>query len=236
MPIISREIWEKTQALLKARSTHSGSGQSRRYLFSGKIRCGECGAVFVSRRKQLKNGNTLQRWSCATAVAKGAGACSVGKLLRDDDARHMIKNVLQSLQLDLGSIVHQVANIAADAIREGEGDTIASEAKLRGQIAELQRRKHVALDSFFAGFITKDEMQSAKEQYDTQIREITQQITNAAYLNQGTAEVTQVLQKLLDGRSESDSLYRSILDHITVYKDRRVELRLTGLPHIFICQ
>ena len=58
-PIIDRDLWNLTQDELKKRNRHGdASGHSNRYLFSGKIRCGMCGARFVSRKKKRKDGST----------------------------------------------------------------------------------------------------------------------------------------------------------------------------------
>ena len=49
-PIIDRELWDIVQAELDRRNPHGelSFGHSNRCLFSGKIKCGECGAIFVS--------------------------------------------------------------------------------------------------------------------------------------------------------------------------------------------
>ena len=95
------------------------SGHTNRYLFSGKIKCGECGAGFVGRFRYLSNGKRLRRWHCGTAARRGTKDCEVGKLLRDDDAIQMLKTAVTSLPIDRERIVREVAALAVRAIEVG---------------------------------------------------------------------------------------------------------------------
>jgi site-specific DNA recombinase len=58
IPIIQRDLWDLVQLEIKKRDRHGTikTGHSNRYLFSGKIKCGECGASFISRKKKRQNG------------------------------------------------------------------------------------------------------------------------------------------------------------------------------------
>ena len=40
-----------------------GAGHSNRYVFNGRIKCGVCGASFVSRKKRRKDGSSNRHWS-----------------------------------------------------------------------------------------------------------------------------------------------------------------------------
>ena len=62
-PIVSRELWDLVQAEMEKRDLHgaSVSGHSNRFLFSGKIQCGVCGASFVSRQRKRKDGSSYRR-------------------------------------------------------------------------------------------------------------------------------------------------------------------------------
>ena len=79
-PIISREIWNLTQERLRRSHKQAGKcGHSNRYVFSGKIRCSQCGSSFVGRFKYLKDGTKARRWSCGTAASEGTTVCDVGR-------------------------------------------------------------------------------------------------------------------------------------------------------------
>lgn len=230
-PIIPREIWDETQAELSKRSKHTGEGHSNRYLFSGKITCGECGATFLGRQKRRSDGRILRRWSCGTVVTQGAECCNVGKLVRDDDAHDMLKTALQSLQLDQHSITDQVVRIVRDVSRTEERGIAEDPQHLQRQLDTARRKKDACLDSYFAGDITREEMLSAKDKYDNQIAELEQRIAAPAESSALTERaVRKAVTDLLNGTTESDAFYRCILENLTVFRDRHLELRLKALP------
>lgn len=132
-PIIDRDLWNLVQSEIKRRDRHGtlGAGHSNRYVFSGRIKCGECGASFISRQKKRKGG-TARYWSCYNAAMDGAWhldpqgnevGCSMGKMIRDEQATEILKQCLTSLQLDCGWVVQRVADITMEAIQAGEAGT-----------------------------------------------------------------------------------------------------------------
>lgn len=228
--IVSREIWETAQAELARRDKHAGTGRSNRYLFSGKIKCGECGASFVGRQKTSQDGTMIRRWRCATAAGEGVSGCAVGKLIRDDDARNMLKTALKNLDLDRAGIIDEITKIAMRAVLAGEGGD--SPARLQRQLEAAMRKKEICLDAYFSGDITKAEMQALKAKYDTMITDLRQRLHAPQPTTDQTA-IRNAVTDLLNGRRESDAFYRSFLDRLTVYQDRHLELRLKDLPHVF---
>ncbi len=211
-PIVTRELWNAAQRELQRRSRGQGSGHGNRYLFSGKIRCGLCGACFVSRVR-----GDLHRWACASAVRR-SGGCTIGKLIRDDDAMEMLRAALESLSLDQEMLVRAVL----ERLPAEEGTE-----KLRRRREVLLRKKEAALDAYCAGDLTREELRRRKDDYDCQIIKLDQRISK----RQEQPELGSLVGEIL--REGSEMLYRSILESLTVFPDRHMELRLKGLPHIF---
>lgn len=148
MPIVSREIWEMAQQELERNNKHSGtvSAGSRRYPFSGKIRCAMCGSGFICRMKRNGNGNGYRCWSCGKAAREGCAisldeagnqvGCDVGKLLRDDDAKKMAILALNALDFPWENLISWVTDAAMAAIRE-ERPQQEQKEKIRGAVTAL---------------------------------------------------------------------------------------------------
>ena len=69
-PIISHEDFDRVRAVLDQRAMEKGNGTDtyryqNRYCFSGKIKCGECGATF-KRRQHYKPSGDYVAWTCGT--------------------------------------------------------------------------------------------------------------------------------------------------------------------------
>lgn len=84
--IISREDFERANAVLKQRGREKGNGENtgryqNRYSFSGKIHCAECGGKF-KRRLHYKPSGRYVAWCCVNHIAD-RHSCSL-KYITDD--------------------------------------------------------------------------------------------------------------------------------------------------------
>lgn len=234
-PIISREVWNLTQERLRRNNKHQTRipGHSSRHVFSGRIRCGECGAGFVCGYKSRSDGSRIRRWRCSTA------GCSVGKLVRDDDAMQMLKTAIRSLSMDTGRIVNEVTALALGAVLSGE-ENMDSARRLTYEIERIRQKKEDLVDIFLDGSISKEEMMSMSEKYDKQLKSLGSRLTglqereNSQLKSQCLrASIREETAALLNCEIQSDVFCKTLLDQLTVFRDRHMELRLKGLPQVF---
>ena len=251
-PIIDRELWELAQTRLDQNNKH-GEGRevhSNSHLFSGKIRCGCCGGGFVSRVKSTSQCQ-YRRWSCAKAVTEGAleyvdgngnaMGCEVGRLVRDDDALNMAQTALKRLNIDREDVVGHVAYLALEAIQAGQSNVSDTPERLDFEMEKLREKKEKLMDAYLDGAFSKEEMLTMKGKYDAQLAALTERYTTAEEKRRnGTdrAQLKQLLCKkltaILSGEQESEVMYKAILDKITVFKDRHMELTLSGLSQVYV--
>ena len=247
-PIIDRELWDIVQAELKRRNCRGDqpSGHANRYVFSGKIKCGLCGASFVSRKKKRKDGSVYKRWGCYTATMEGRRhydlqgnevGCDIGKMIRDELALDMLKQAVAALDVDRERIAENVAALAAEAIMAGEKGNGESAEKLDHEIEQLTKKKEDVLDAFFTQNITKEEMRMMNDRYDARISSLQQQLSAirereklCCDTGQLSADVGRQVSAILSGETESEVFYKIILDQMVVFPDSHVELRLNLLP------
>ena len=242
IPIVSREVWDLAQYRLQQNNKHRNGdgGHSNRYVFSGKIKCAECGSSFVGRFKYLKDGTKIRRWSCGTATNKGTAACNVGKLIRDDDAMQMLKTAIRSLPVNFNCIISNITELVLDVIQTGEYSTEVDPKHLQFEIDKIQQKKEFLMDSYFSEEISKDDMQTMNRKYEKQL-EILRQRQKEAELCQQESHASETLRftiqskvsSILNGEIESEVFYKTLLDSLTVFKDRHIELRLHLLPQVF---
>lgn len=251
-PIISREIWNMTQAELQKRNRHGelGAGHSNRYVFSGKIKCGECGYSFVSRYKKRKDGTKYRKWGCLAATDHNTGrvdaegnpvGCNIGRMLRDEVAMDILRQGIQSLQMDADWIIRNVSALALEVIREGESESADTEDQLQYQMDQLTKKKEAVLDAFFSQTVTKEEMRLMNERYDQELATLDQRMQavrekqKLSYDASSLADdVRQKVKAIVCGETDSEVFYKNILDHMTVYRGGRVELRLNLLPQKWV--
>lgn len=241
-PIISREIWNAAQTQMQQNNKHNDgrNGHSNRYVFSGRIKCAVCGANFVGRMRILKDSTKVRRWSCGTAVNEGRAACGIGKLIRDDDAMHMLKTAIKSLPLDTEAVIRNVTSLALDAIRFTESSTANTPERLQFELERIQQKKAAVMDAYFSSDISKEDMRAMKKRYETQSAALQARLEKASASKlhgDGTAQLKATIQTevtaLLNLDTESEVFCKAMLDRLTVYEDRHMELRLNDLPQVF---
>ena len=96
------------------------------------------------------------------------------------------------------------------------------------------------MDSYFSGDISKEDMQAMKKRYENQLDVLQQRLEQAAERKQCGNEIQQMrdtiqsqVAALLRLDTESEAFCKTVLDHLTVFPDRHIELRLNDLPQIF---
>lgn len=247
-PIIDRELWDTVQRELKKRNRNGelGAGHSNRYVFSGKIKCGECGASFVARKKARKDGSLYRRWSCYTATSEGLKrrdpqgnevGCDIGRLLRDELALDILRQSLAALRMDREEIIRNVTSLALEAIRIGEEGSADRAEELEYEISRLNKKKADVLDAFFSGQITKEEMRLVNRRYDGELETLQKRLEAARARGSITYEterlredVSRQVTEIVNGKADSEALYKNVLDRMVVYKDKKVEVFLNLLP------
>ena len=240
--IIDRDLWNTVQAEMAMRNRHNklGLGHGNRYVFSGKIKCAVCGASFVGRMRVLKDGSKVRRWSCGTATTEGRAGCTIGKLVRDDDAMHMLKTAVQSLSVDTSEIIHNVTTLVLESIRATQAIVDDKPDQLQFELERIQQKIEAVLDSYFSGDISKDDMLAMKTRYESQSRSLKKRIEDAEKqkaLGNVVDSLRETIQSevaaLLCFDKESEVLCKTLLQDLTVFPDRHMELRLNDLPQVF---
>lgn len=241
-PIISREVWGLAQERLRRNNKHTAgeSGHSNRYVFSGKIKCGQCGSSFVGRFKYRKDGTKIRRWSCGTAASEGIAGCDVGKLIRDDDALQMLKTAVRSLSVDFEAVICNVTELALDAVLVDQTTARDDPDRLQQELTRILQKKEAVMDAYFSREISKEEMVSFTEKYKKQQNNLQKRLEEAKNRKNSGQDSSALERKIhsevtaiLTGETESEAFYKIILESLTVFKDRHMELRLNWLPQVF---
>lgn len=246
-PIINRALWEEAQREIARRDLDGGcgSGHGNRYPLSGKIKCGGCGQSFVSRGRKGRDGMIYRAWRCGTTTAEGkrhtdpAGSetgCNVGYQLRDEVGMDMLRQVIAMLPIDAEAIVSNVTAIVLRVLQASQNAKQASLEKLKREQDKILEKKKGVLDAYFSKGISVDDMKLMNAEYDRIMTGLAAQIEAAEKESphDGGTDITNEICAKVGGivsrESAADSFYGNLLDHITAYPDRRLEVTLKLLP------
>ena len=244
-PIVSRELFEEANRILDERSlSQEGKAKhSNRYPFSGKIKCGHCGASYVARYKTRKDGSKYKAWRCQEAAKHGsphtdkAGnqiGCT-GASIRNEDATHIMFLVTKELKLRQTKITKNLTSIIESIIAM---DTTGTDIeKLKTQIATIEDKRTKLIDIYMSGDISKDEFSAARSKCDAEIAELQSVIDSIdkqqAMIRQQqelVQEIKDAINEIVCGVEYDDEFYKHILDKMVVNDKDNIDVYLNLLP------
>ena len=163
--------------------------------------------------------------------------CDIGRLLREELAMDILKQSLAALQMDREEIIRNVTSLALEAIQIGEEGSADRAEELEYEISRLNKKKADVLDAFFSGQITKEEMRLVSRRYDGELETLQKRLEAARDRGSITYETEQLrddvsrqVTEIVNGKADSEALYKNVLDRMVVYKDKKVEVFLNLLP------
>lgn len=245
-PIISRELFDKANRILDAKSlSQEGKAKhSNRYPFSGKIKCGRCGASYVARYKTRKDGSRYKAWRCYEAANHGrphidkAGnqvGCS-GESIRNEDVIYLLYLVCRELKINRQKVVDNLTK-TIDAVMQIDL-TGTSTSALSEKIEEAKKKRTGLIDLYTSGDIDKSEFTALRAKYDEDIEKlksmaegIEQQQTMILKQKELMEDIKNAINELINGIQYEDEYYTQILDKMVINDKNHIDVYLRMLPH-----
>ena len=164
----------------------------------------------------------------------------MGKLVRDDNAMQMVKTAIRSLPMDVQAILENITELVMAVLLADAPNTWNDPRQIQFEIERILAKKEAVMDSYFSREITKEDMQAMNRKYDAKLEELHRQKREILFQRQQRRDsenlriqIQTEIADILNGNIESDVFYKNLLDCLTVFQDRHMELRLKYLPHIF---
>ena len=245
-PIISRELFDKANRILdtKSLSQEGKAKHSNRYPFSGKIKCGRCGASYVARYKTRKDGSRYKAWRCYEAANHGrphidkAGnkkGCS-GESIRNEDAIYLLYLVCRELKINRQKVVDNLTKTIDLCLRTDLTGT--STSGISEKIEEARKKRTGLIDLYTSGDIDKTEFTALRAKYDEDIEKLKsmaegtrQQQTMILKQQELMTDIKNATLKLINGIQYEDEYYTQILDKMVINDKNHIDVYLKMLPH-----
>ena len=244
-PIISREMFDRATEILESRafSQERKAKYSNRYAFSGKIKCGRCGASYVARYKTRQDGSRYKAWRCLEATRNGnshvdqAGnqlGC-FGEGLRDEDAFHIMRLVCGSLDFERDIILSNLVHAIDSVIKEEYG--AVDTARLVEKIGQVDEKRSRLIELYMSGDIDKEQFITARDKCDTEaaeIKSLIESIEQRERLHEAQqtllCDIKDALDEMISGITHDEEFYRSILNKMVVHDKDHIDVYLNLLP------
>ena len=245
-PIISRELFDKANRILDAKSlSQEGKAKhSNRYPFSGKIKCGRCGASYVARYKTRKDGSRYKAWRCYEAANHGrphidkAGnqvGCS-GESIRNEDAIYLLYLVCRELKINRQKVVDNLTR-TIDTVMQIDLTGTSTNA-ISEKIEEAKKKRTGLIELYTSGDIDKTEFTALRAKYDEDIEKLKSTMEGieqkqAMILKQQELmeDIKDAIDELINGIQYEDEYYTQILDKMVINDKNHIDVYLKMLPH-----
>ena len=225
--IIDRETFAKVQSLLK-RDTRTAPKAKQLYLFSGFLKCADCGRAM----SRIASKGIYVYYQCGTYKSLSEKACTMHSIKSDRLEAGVLFAIQQQVHLVL-TYSEFVARINSAPLKKSKSkrleDTIAAKEK---ELAKIMRYKQALYQDWKDGEITRNDYRHMSEDYEQQIESLTrimQTLTaEQEQLENGVDAESPCLTAFLKYRN-IDKLTREILgeliDHIKVYEGGNISVK-----------
>ncbi len=200
--IVSEELWEQANAVLKRRSRDVKNRQNQcnhANLLTGKMYCTHCGRLYYRKDSKDRKGNVLSRWICSGKIANGAASCP-SFTIYEEEIKEVLYEVFKDTAEDAKRIIEEYTGLYAEMT---EKDASAADLKrLKDRLDLLSRKKSKLLEYNIAGQISDRDFiemnrQITKESSEvySAIEETENEINSQERFKEKIEEIKTVLQK-----------------------------------------
>ena len=174
-PIVSKELWDKANAMLEKRTAAHREGNSAlqdfngKYCMSFKIECGCCGARY-NRRSHLQTTTEMKAvWKCATQTKLGRQYCPQSRTFDENAIQVGFVSALRTIV----EIDPKVFDSILDSVRTTleEGNVANKITNIGKSITALKEKQKKLIDLMLDGLIDKANYDLKTEDLSSKILE-----------------------------------------------------------------
>lgn len=223
--IIGRDLFDKAQALLQ-RDTRTAPGKQNVYLFSGFLRCADCGKAMV--RNTSKN---FAYYYCRTYREKSTEKCSKHAIRADVLEQAVLVTVQKQIEL-VGSLAEMIEEINAAPVVSTQSARLNAMKKQKTR--ELEQT-NALLDGLYmdlkAGDLSREQYRRMKEKLEAQAEQLQSELAHIQKEQdvkaQGVTSGDPYLNTFLQYRniqSLSRGLLVELVKYIYIHEDGSIDI------------
>ena len=224
-PIIDRETFDKAQSLFN-RNIRSSPITKRTDLFSGLVRCADCGAVMSKKTNKLPYG-TYRYYRCTTK--RKQGKCS-NHTIRIDKLEEAVLVYLQTMI----SLAVECDEVISRLNTEQEKPLNAANKALEGQLSEREKCQKAMLDLYpdwKAEIITQEEYLMLKTNLQEKLARLDESIHSLQQKQENRVELKE--NSFVEHFKQHKNINRltrgvlvELIDTIYVHEDNRITIKV----------
>ncbi len=227
-PIIEREVFELVQEnLLKVKRRAPKPENAKKHIFSGLIRCGDCGSNM--RYHTNTTNKEIHYFSCGNYIKDTRGNCQTRHYIRSDALEQI---VLLELRCLAGFLKYDEERLAEILERKSNKDLYEETRFLEGELQKaLARQQKVAnlyeklYEDNAEGKVTDEWFTHMSHKYEVERTELKGKISQLRKKLSSTQETTkgkemflEAVSRFIEMKTLTAPLAKELIDHIDVYE------------------
>ena len=193
--IVSEELWEAANAVLRKRSEDVKSRQgicNHANLLTGKLYCTCCGQPYYRKESKSTDGTRNSKWVCSGKIKNGRDSC-MSFAVYESELQPLLYEVFKNTRADADAMIEEYVRIYTEMTDHNQ--LPARIAELEKRIDNAGRKKSKLLQLSVDGMISDRDFKSMTDQCNAEIMEAEAQIED---LN-GQLQSSEIFKKKIDG-------------------------------------
>ena len=174
--IVSEEVWDAANAVLKRRSDDVKSRQgicNHANLLTGKLFCTCCGTAYYRRDSKDKQGNVNSKWVCSGKIKNGADSCE-SFAIYESEIKPLLFEAFQETEVNVAALMDEYMEMYRSLDEDNQIPKQVQQQKQRLEIA--QRKKSKLLEYNVTGQLSDADFLAMNKQCSDEIKDAEAQI------------------------------------------------------------
>lgn len=237
-PIISQEIWDKAQAIMKNRSKQPNRIHSGEYPLTGLLKCPSCGAGMVLGRTTNRNKDgtkrVLEYYVCGAWKNKGTAVCNSNGIRTEYADQYVLNKIATFANND--QLIKDVVERLNQSYQETTEPFLKEYKAIEKEIHKIEARKEKVLGLYEEGILSKEELvqrlknlNEEKKLLEERLVPIEQRLRTNNQQEISFKIVKEVMENFVTCFNETITtdqkkrLLQLLINKITINKDRKIE-------------
>ena len=219
-PIISEELFEEAQKILKIRSSrYNNKGRtfkySRKHAFSSMIQCGFCDGTAIRRKWHSGTNHETFNWQCCTSIKNGRKACAHSKGVREEYLMEAFVQAFNRINKDNREMIEEFLTNVEEAL-----DLFSHKKELeelKKDILALENKSKKLVDLRINGTIDKETYEEKYEELSVKLKELKDEKINTEVRIENEKSMEKrikTFRKVFDIQAPLDSFDRDIFESL----------------------
>ena len=174
--IVSEELWDRANAVLKKRSEDVKNRQGKcnfQNLLTSKLYCTCCGSPYYRKDGRDRQGNLNSKWVCSGKIKNGAASCASSPLY-EEELKPILLDVFQDTKLDAEALVKNYTQMYKEVTGSA---TLNKQIESQHRIIELaEQKKSKLLEYNVTGRISDADFIKMSDQCNVEIKKASEEV------------------------------------------------------------